>query len=58
MPPASPVESLTDRGVARTLIGACGETGGMYDCEGAIDPWGVAICDPSEWYGYDVIMRV
>lgn len=43
MVPASPTGSLTDMDVVRTLMGACGETGGMYDWEGAIDPWGVAV---------------
>lgn len=39
----SPAGSLTDIDVERTLTGACCETGGMYDCEGAIDPWGVVV---------------
>lgn len=43
MDPASPAVSLTDMDVVITLMGACGETGGMYDCEGATDPWGVAV---------------
>lgn len=54
MLPSSPAGSLTDMDVLRTLMGACSETGGMYDCEGANDPWGVAsdenVCD------YSVIM--
>ena len=41
--PASPAGSPTDMDVVRTLMGVCGETGGMYDCEGAIEPWGVAV---------------
>lgn len=29
-------------------MGACGETGGMYDWDMAIEPWGVAVWNASD----------
>ena len=54
MPPASPVGSPAEWDVASILRGACGEMGGIYDCEGA-NALGLAIWDPSELYGYGFV---
>lgn len=43
MVPAGAAGSPTGMDAVRIFMGACGETGGMYDWDMAIDEWGVAV---------------